>query len=330
MTRAAGAPAVGRRWEIEQAKKDFRCEIVDGSFAAAQMRQDWGFPRSKTGTVVRWDGVKHFPHFGDVDAVERFLQAAFRSNRVHLGLIFHRLLERQDVRILLDVEDVTHGVLIRAEALALNPFGYPRSGAAGWPKKLRADKAKKKLSLVCHIWPGRSSLDEFKLDGNLIERQGLYVYFNDRLVQRGGWNGLVHADKQLNLARVEVSVGGDIDRVLAINPEKQGIEVGPEFASILRAARAKDRTTFDDYIEQARGAFKDANRRKRVRGPMLPAGAGFAPKVRRAFRAEFPERDDESVDVRWTRLPDDEFFALDRDECTLWLNRGTIYLTHLD
>jgi hypothetical protein len=57
---AAGRPTVGRRWRIEQAQRDFACEIVEPAFASTQLDQDWGFPASTTGTLVRWDEVKGF------------------------------------------------------------------------------------------------------------------------------------------------------------------------------------------------------------------------------------------------------------------------------
>ena len=320
VSQADGAPAVGRIWEVEQAKKDFRCEIVAPDFASAQMEQNWGIPGSTTGTVVRWDGIKNFPHIGNADAVEHFLQSTFASIRSYLGLVFHRLLGDSGIHVLLDIEDAHVGVLLRTEIAPLNPFGYSRTGEAGWPKKLRAAVNKREVDLVCHIWPGRSALEQFKLDGSPLERQGLYVYFNDRLVQRGGWNGLVHTDKQLNLARVAVSVDGDVDGLLRVNPEKSGIDVGPEFVSAVREARARDGSTFEDYLDRARGVFKESNRRRRVRHAMLPAGAGFDPKVRRAFRNEFPEKDDEEVEVRWALLDEGEFFEIDREQRTLWLN----------
>jgi hypothetical protein len=319
VSRAAGSPAVGRRWQLEQAKTDFRCEVVEVDFANAQLDRDWGFPQSPIGTVVRWDSVKGFP---TVEAdTDRFLQTAFARIRDHLGLIFHRLLEREAIRVLLDVEDAGD-VLVRTEVVPLNPFGYPRTGAAGWPKVIRAGRGKQRVAMRCHVWPGRSNLREFRLDGNLIERQGLYVYYNDRLVQRGGWNGLRHPDKQLNLARVEVSITGDIDQMLTLKPEKNGIEIGPAFAPAVNGAEASGGDSFADYIEVARGTLKDANRRRRERAPMLPLGSGFDPKLRRAFKAEVPTKDgEEPVDIRWERLPDDQFFEADRESRTLKLNK---------
>jgi hypothetical protein len=203
----------------------------------------------------------------------------------------------------------------------LDPFGYHRTGAAGWPKRLRVGRGRQKLTLECHIWPGRSNANEFLLDGNLIERQGLYIYYNDRLVQRGGWNGLCHPDKQLNLARIALDIADDVDQMISLKPEKNGVEVGPAFGPSIVAATTTDGTTFNDYLEQARGTLKEANKRRRIRQAVLPPGKGFAPKVRRAIGRELPLKDEDPIEVRWKRLPDADFFDIDRVERVLWLNQ---------
>jgi len=312
--------AVGRRWQLDKAKQDYTCEIVAPAFSIAQLSHDWGFPISATGTLVRWDDVKGFPTVVSEVAVERFVQSAFAKIRAHLGLVFHRVLETTNLRILIDVEDAGDMVL-RTDVPPLDPFGYTRTGAAGWPKKLRAGRGASKLALDCHIWPGRSNADEFRLDGDLIERQGLYIYFNDRLVQRGGWNGLCHADKQLNLARVAIDIEGDVAQMVNLKPEKNGVEVGPEFGPAVFAGSTPDGATFAEYTDRACGVLKEANRRRRVRPAILPPGSGFPPKLRRAFQREFPQKDDDPLDIRWTRLPRDDFFAIDREERVLWLNK---------
>lgn len=317
---AHDADAVGRQWQLAKAKQDYRCEIVDPAFAHALLASEWGFPPSPTGTLIRWDDVKGFPAVAGPTVADRFLQSAFAKIRTCLGLIFHRILARGDVRILLDVED-GGDVVLRTDVPALDPFGYQRIGAAGWPKRIRAGRGASKLVLDCHIWPARSNTDEFRLDGNLIERQGLYVYYNDRLIQRGGWNGLCHADKQLNLARISIDIGGDVEQMLSLKPEKNGVEVGPDFGPSIISASAPDGTTFGDYLDQARGILKEANKRRRVRQAVLPPGKGFAPRLRRTISRELPVKDEMPIEVRWKRLPDAEFFDIDREERTLWLNQ---------
>lgn len=319
VSRKSRKAAVGRQWKFKQAKHDFSCAIVDPQFAAKQFGYDWGLPRSATGTIVRWDEVKGFPTA--VADTDRFLQGAFARIRDHIGLVFHRLLERNAVKVMIDVDDAGD-IVMRTEVEALNPFGYHRSGAVGWPKTLSAGTGKKRLDLHCHIWPGRSNLREFRLDGSLVERQGLYVYHNDRLIQCGGWNGLRHPDKQLNLARVELSICGDVPQMLSLKPEKNGVETGPAFASSINTVVTADDVSFDSYIECARGTLKEANRRRRDRVPLLPLGTGFDPRVRTAFRAHVPSKDyEEPVHIRWDWLLEDEFFLVDHDGRILWLNK---------
>lgn len=321
ISQAAGQAAIGRRWRLEHARRDFQCEIVRSDFAATELGQDWEFHAPRTaGTLIRWDSVKGFPVGGD-QTVDRFLHDAFGRIRTHLGLLFHRLLDREQVGVVLEVADTSEGVLQRVPVAPLDPFGYPRTGAPGWPKVLTASRGSDAPALACHIWPGRSNLEHFRLDGDVTARQGIYVYYRDRLVQLGGWNGLLHIDKQLSLARVALEIEGDVDGVLAIKPEKNGIEVGPDFQPLVHAARALDGTSFGDYIERARGVLKDANRRWRVRRPILPPGSGFAPSVRRAFERELPVKDEDPVDVRWAPLDDDDFFWIDREQGVLWLNQ---------
>lgn len=318
VSRSANTEAIGRAWQDERAKRDYACEVVDPAFAAALLAEDWGFSDSGTGTVVRWDDVKGFPAIGDEAATERFLQSSIASIRSYLGLVFHRILE-SGLAIYIDVEDAGD-VVVRTEVQPLDPFGYPRTGAIGWPKSLVAGHGARRVVLECHIWPGRSNAEEFRLDGATLDRQGLYVYYNERLIQRGGWNGLSHPDKQLNLARVAVHISGDIETMLVLKPEKNGIEVGPAFVPAVHDARSKDGATFASYLEIARGTLKEANRRRRVRAAMLPAGRGFDPRVRRAFKNEFPQKDEDPVDIRWRRLAGDDFFLIDRESSTLWLN----------
>jgi Histidine kinase-, DNA gyrase B-, and HSP90-like ATPase len=318
VSRSPGGTAVGRRWELELARRDYTCAIVEPQFAERQLERDWGLPHSASGTIVRWDDVHGFP--SAEEDVDRFLQSAFARICGHVGLVFHRLLETEAFKVCVQVED-SGELLTSTEVAPLDPFAYARSGAVGWPKTLPIGDGPRRLEIECHIWPGRASGPEFRLDGNLLERQGLYVYHNDRLVQRGGWNGLRHPDKQLNLARARVDISGDVPQMLSLRPEKSGVEVGPAFAATVAAAVTRDGYDFEDYLDCARDTRKEVNRRKRDRVPLLPLGAGFDPKLRAAFKAHVPSKDHEDpVDIRWSRLEDDEFFFVDRERSTLWLN----------
>jgi hypothetical protein len=256
--------------------------------------------------------------------MSRFLQKVITDVKRHLGLIYHRLLERERLRIYLDVHDIDDGPGQRIEVQPLDPFGYPRAGVPGWPKELilATEQASSSGSdLACHIWPGRSTLEQFQLDGDVQAHQGLYVYYRDRLIQQGGWNDLVNSDKQLNLARAAIDISGDIPGFLTIKPEKNGIEPGPRFKTIIADAGSSDGTTFLDYLDTARTYVKEVNQRSRLRPARMPPGSGFAPRVRKTIEREIPMKDSPPLSIRWAPLGDDRFFEVDLEETTLWLNK---------
>jgi len=236
--------------------------------------------------------------------------------------VFHRLLERGVTHLYIDVEDVAAGTTaLRYEVEPLDPFNYLRSGRAAYPTRLDAGANGHRMILGCHIWPGRSVVPEFNLPGGPLERQGFYFYLRDRLIQAGGWNGVRHPQKWLNLARVAIDIEGDIDGVLALKPEKTGIEPGPDFPELIRSARSDAGATFESYLSDAETAYRDARRRRAQRRAVFAPGKGFDPRLKRAIREELRLVDGEQpVDIRWRRLPAYEFFAIDRDERIIWLN----------
>ena len=316
--------AVGRRWLVAKASDGFECDVVDPAFASASLDRQWGFVSPETGTIVRLDHVRDFPSSSAASVTERYLDQTMTAVRRHLGLVFHRLIEAGEVEIGLDVEDVDTGAtgpLFIIEPI--NPFGYMRSGAGAYPRKLPVDLGSKSLSLEFHIWPGRSQLPEFKLPGHTPEsHQGFYFYRNNRLLQAGGWNGLTNPDRKLQLARIAVDISDDFSDVFTMNPEKTRVQTTPEFARSVEKASTADGLTFVAYLETAIAAQKEASRRAKTRTPVVPPGKGFASKVRKTIADELPfVRGEDPVDIRWTDFYDESFFDVDREQRVLWLNK---------
>jgi hypothetical protein len=279
---------------------------------------------------VRWDEVTAFPATDDPSRVETFISHTTTAVVAHLGLVFHRLLDNGTVSIGLDVEDVDAGIAgLRSDVSGLNPFGYLRSGKAGYPKDLIAVTGDYKIRFRCHIWPGRSNLPQFRLPGgNPEQRQGFYFYRRDRLLQAGGdWYGIAARHRGLQLARVETNIDNDIARIFRMNPEKSRVLTGPEFGALAEAARSEDGVAFTDYLQAAEDKFHESRQRSRKRHSVIPPGKGFAPQLRRTIQDELPFLVGEKpIDIRWTHMNGDGFFEIDRDTQTLWLNakyRGT-------
>ena len=324
MSQTAEALPVGRRWRLTGDKRDFHCDVVPVAFAQAELDRNWAIPWSGHGTVVRWDDVTAFPATDDPARVEPFISRITTAVAGHLGLVFHRLLDKESVSIGLDVEDVDSGIVgPRSTVGALDPFGYLKSGKAGYPKDLLAACDDIMVRFRCHIWPGRSNLPQFRLLGGHPEQhQGLYFYRRNRLLQAGGdWHGIAARDRRLQLARVEINIDGDVARLFKMNPEKSRVLAGPEFSSIAEMARSQDDATFKGYLQAAEEKFRESRQRSRVRASVIGPGKGFTPQLRRAIEDELPIlAGEEPIDVRWKRMLSDDFFEIDRDNRTLWLN----------
>ncbi len=317
--------AVGRRWLASKARDSFECDVVGYGFCGRELARPWGFLRPTTGTIVRWDDIRVFPTGHDAAITSRFVQDATVRLQQHLGMVFHRFLERNDIRIGIDAEDVSlFGSGPVVEVRPIDPFAYTRPGAAGYPKELRTSIDGTPLIANCHVWPGRSQQPQFRLPGASPENyQGLYIYRRDRLLQAGGWNNIEVQHRDLQLARVSIDLDDTMvaSRSFRMNPEKSRVESGPEFADAMNKAAADDGTTFKEYIETARQTFKHSNQRSRARAQIVPLGRGVPPKVRRTVQRELNSLPGyEDIDLRWRDFPDDAFFDIDREGSTIWLN----------
>jgi hypothetical protein len=237
--------------------------------------------------------------------------------------VFHRILSRDTVSILIDVEDLAIGESsAQLPVEPIDPFGYLKSGAPGYPLEVPIKLPAADASLHLHIWTPRSQLDGFRLGHvGAVDAQGFYFYRNDRLLQAGGWNGVVHPDRKLQLARVAVDVDDRLANQITMNPEKTAVRVSPEFVAAVESATV-DGVSFAGYIEKAAAAFQIAQKRTRTRPKVVPPGRGFAPVVRKAVSAELdfiPGQ--EPIDIRWADFEDDSFFDVDRAESVIWLNK---------
>jgi len=323
VSRDASGPAAGMRWLAEKARTSFECDVLDLDYVSRILSHPWPPIRLTTGTVVLWSDMKAFPRSPDPKIVEPFLQKAIERLVRHLGLIFHRIIANR-LRILVDVEDFATGATgAIVEVKPVDPFGYTRSGASGYPKQMTTTYRDRPLAIQCHIWPGKSYLDGFKLRGEVgvDVHQGFYFYRNDRLLQVGGWNQVFAGDREHQLARVAI----DIDDSWAgfrMNPEKSSVATDAGFQEAIGKATAEGGKTFWAFLDDAREVYKRSRKRTRNRPKMVPPGKGFDRALRRALDDELEYLPDEDpFDIRWRPIPGETFLEVDRERRTLWLNK---------
>jgi hypothetical protein len=335
VSRDISGSEAGMRWLAEKARTSFECDVLDTEYVSRILSHSWPPIQLTMGTVVLWSDMKAFPRTSNPKIVEPFLQKTIERLVRHLGLVFHRIITMNRLRILVDVEDLTTGATgAIVEVKPVDPFGYTRSGASGYPKIMTTTYHDRPLAVQCHIWPGKSHLDGFKLGGvgGVDVHQGFYFYRNDRLLQAGGWNQVFAGDREHQLARVAIDIDDSWAGRLRMNPEKSSVATDADFQHAIGKATAEDGKTFWVFLDDAREVYKRSRKRNMNRPKMVPPGKGFDPALRRVLGDELEYLPDEDpFDIRWKPIPGETFLEVDRERRTLWLNtRYRVLLTRDD
>jgi hypothetical protein len=100
--------------------------------------------------------------------------------------------------------------------------------------------------------------------------------------------------------------------------QKSGLDVPPEFLVALDAVTSGG-TTMASYIRDANEVYRGADEEKDL--PVVP-GKGVPSHTRRVLRRAIAGKEKlvRTVRVRWTRLPKDKVFEIDREAMELKLN----------
>lgn len=317
-----GDETAARRMPRESDDAAWAVYELDPIVASRALDGEWTDFRTPTGTAIVWDDVRTFPKSKDAEVTNSYIETKVSALRSHLGLVFHRLLTEQRLRIEVDVLDVDEDEAgFPFEVEPIDPFGYVRAGADGYPKTLTARTGGATVDLTCHIWPGRSESHKFKLSGmGPNQHQGFYLYRNDRLLSVGGWSGVATATNRRRLARVAIDIDGH-DELLVMSMEKSGVQMAATLVHAIEVARDAEGSTFNDFLEEAESVLRQSNKRSMKRTEMLAPGQGISPRVKRAIEREIPILEgEEPIKVRWRRFSNDDFVAVDRPNQVLWLN----------
>lgn len=323
LSQAYGATPVGRVLRRTGERTAPTVGVLAAEEAEERLRAHRIGPKGN-GTIVEWRSPRNFSSSADPEERARWLTTIQDEIEAELGLIFHRLLARVDIR--LDTFDEVESERGVGRRLApIDPFGYECSGDPDYPQQFwpTLPDGSSPVVVAAHVWPARSEAPEFRLKGDVADGgQGLYVYRNDRLLQAGGWCGVTTPRPELGLARVSVDLCPGSARHVTINPEKSGVAISSDLRrAIERAAGDDSGAGFDDYLLAATGELKRSRTRQRRPIEVVAPGKGLSQSVVHAYgdAVEY-HQDEDPVDIRWGILPVDQIFAVERDQRELVLN----------
>ena len=179
---------------------------------------------SKSGTIVLWENIDRMTKGTDADNKkhqDHFL-AQLDILKTHLEMVFHRFLAKpRGLKIILNGREIKpwDPFLTNHPSTQHLPLGY-------------IDYCGKKITIKPFVLPHRSKLDDASYEmaggpGGWNERQGFYIYRNERLIVPGDWLGLVlrkgqpiRKEQHTKLARIMVDIPNSFDGDWKINVKK--------------------------------------------------------------------------------------------------------------
>ncbi|WP_426270494.1 ATP-binding protein [Dyella kyungheensis] len=323
-TRSGGVPA-GRRWTVEGISRNWSLETISTSQVQEAMGGDFlGLDVLRCGTLVEWSRIDRLS--SSKNGVDATLNQLFARLKVHVGLHFHRFLEAGRLSIQMDSQHILSAEADRAVNISpLNPFKYELSGSLDFPKTFPAELPQiGVISASAHIWPPNNKSPEYRLGNRAASRQGFYFYRNDRLIQAGGWNGVVEHETEphTSLARVAIELPESMDEHFGLNVQKSLVIVPPTFVDAVQKSKSEDGVLFSKYRALAERTYRKKDDRAQSDYPLTPSGTIANDLVRFASEVLAEGGKSRQVGIVWEELEDPaSLFEVDREGMRLLLNK---------
>jgi hypothetical protein len=226
----------GLTWDVKYLKEcgEWRLIVNDINEISILLNQYMKLSKSYLGeidgympnTIIVWDGLYKFDSFLSGENKKNALYSEISSNTAeYLSIVFHRFLERESDKL-----------TVRINNQIIAPFNpFPKLDSNSKVRSLGpkfGEISSEKIKLEGFILPKNSIIESKQginiwtpLQKSLMDMEGIYVYRSDRLILFGGWNGIIKKTPKLQLARLMVDVGNNVDHLLHLNVDKSKIKI---------------------------------------------------------------------------------------------------------
>jgi hypothetical protein len=172
---------------------------------------------------------------------------------IHLGLTFHRILEKEEVKIKIGNGSSSKNIQPLHPGMPMEDdidFGTVSSNQQTVAYDNNNVQLNVKIEYI--ILPHtktiqhKSSLEINKGYKRANDMQGLYIYRNDRLIQYGNWqgmfgNGVNRNDEHAKLGKIFIDIPSDHIKLFGLNPTKTEVKLPKEFLRRLLDDSKKER-----------------------------------------------------------------------------------------
>lgn len=281
-TKQSNGECLGARLDRKEYNASYQYGLISSEASSLIYRAVWGQRTAgRQGTVLIISDLSSMVPRSNTSQ-DLFLRDFGREVDTRLGLVFHRFLQDGRLRISkgrrsAEDFDTEFGIY---SLMPVDPFGYPSSGHKGYPLTMRFRVATFDVPVVLHLWPkqGRTkaSRDQnYDILGRSGEWQGFYFYRSDRMLQAGGWNGVLSQEPHTSYARIAIDLPSGSDQEFRPTVMKDRIENPRPLLELLTNTRE-----WTEYIAAARQVYRGKG--SPVRGKKRSASGTKLPPVSRA------------------------------------------------
>lgn len=253
ITKKNSYATIKRCWDIDFINEENEWQLID--FISDQDFID-KIDRQKSGTMILWEKLDRI--IGNAETTNENVKNAFyeEMNKVkhHLSLVFHKFLERKQIKIFFQNEELEP---YNPFLLNLNP--KPEMGLP----EFFGD-----VEITYFILPHMSTIgkNDYDMTGGPLgwfQEQGFYVYRGDRLLVSADWLGVSKKREYSKLARIAVNFKNsndfnwnlDIKKSTATPP----IEIRSELSRIAKIAIMKSAKIYN-WRGQTKGIGSERNK----------------------------------------------------------------------
>jgi len=238
-----------------------------------------GFTRShtlvpeNTGTIVRWESLRGIPRFDSDVEIRRFVQNQSEQLSIHLGVVFHRFLvgDRPNaIKISILQVDAFGGVGIPTLVSPIDPI-QPNENVHD-TFRFSTEFQGNTVSICVQVSPKGSQFHSLSKVSSGTNGSGVYIYRNSRIIQLGGWEGLIAlGGRDYRLLRICLDIPAALEEsgYFSVAHQKNGCVFSDELRDeILSAQNPESGSDIRRYAHDAELKQKLANP-KEVRATSL-------------------------------------------------------------
>jgi hypothetical protein len=206
-------------WTLKKLNKDEINQIIQ-TYKETSDKHLKKFINFNPNTIILWNGLyKYEKYLEDSNRISALNSDLTENVEEHLSISFHRFIER--------------GLNIRLNNKIIKSFNpFPNLDTIISLPKRRAEikgSVVKIESIVlpnCAVNESKMALNNWTTERkSLMDMEGLYIYRGDRLISYGGWHGITKRNGKMQLGRMKIDIGNEIDNILKLNVAKSQIEI---------------------------------------------------------------------------------------------------------